>query len=645
MAIPHDLLNGLSEEEKAVQQELDKLPLRKLVSENQVCLEKFHEAFKLAVNKFKLEKHVALPYFTPHGIDHCARLEIFLNKIIWRNEKLGDQDFIPSPEEAMYLLSSVWLHDIGMMYGILDNEKPQDLQDVQLKFEVREEHEVRSVRYIVDHWNLCGNWTPDEKELLANICLYHRKKYDIASFDPVYEKSSLGFEDSRLAVLAALLRLADACHVDCTRSPAALMNFYLSIGISEDHAVHWNRAGLITDVIFDHANRNIVISSRCPAKHDFFGGYFDLQEVVNIVKDGILEELKSVQSILLPWSNIFFTNVTSSNRSIRALEFRSKELFLSLWPYLLQTPCSSTEAASSLIQMLKFSLNSSNKNYISETRSIVEKIHDSRPFDFMIDSIYRKIIEWADETPVGSTHCSKMHRELTEQQRMITSNFESIVKEAISCIDENDYLFIFGHSLNIEELLIRLPSKIKLYIIDCFSPISDTAKSSENIKVTNIAKTAGFDSEDIKFIQLYSFPSILRMLIKNKDVQSPSNIKLLLGTHGICKNGDILSKVGSELITMTAKRYGAMVIALSSKSKIIPDDVNVDTLLGSERLLSTGIYKINPDLSIPFIEPKMDVVTKDMLDVLLTQDGNLLESVEDTTNSVLPKSELSELKN
>ena len=252
--------------------------LRQIVSYSGDCKEKFLEAEVLAKRIFESGEYVPLPFYTEHGTDHCKAIEAFLEQMIWKNEngELDEkQDFVPSPEEAMYLLSAVWLHDLGMWYGILDNERPKHLQDATKVISLRNRHEIRTARYIQDQWPKRNcSWEPDERGWLSNICVYHRKKHPISTFEPVrtYSRHTVG--EIRLSVLAALVRLADVCHVDKSRAPERVMGLYISLGMPQEAQVHWERSDLIQNVKIDHKERKIVIKGHYPQEVDFGLGEF-----------------------------------------------------------------------------------------------------------------------------------------------------------------------------------------------------------------------------------------------------------------------------------------------------------------------------------------------------------------------------------
>ena len=265
--------------------------LREMVNRNSTFAQRFGEAERLAKSLSTRDDCIPLPYFTTHDETHSEAIEKYLNKIIWGTEEenlsLGEYDFEPTPEEAMYLLSAIWLHDIGMMYGIREGEDPSDLKDLAKVMELRRDHDLRGVRYIHEVWKFECNWEPDEKNWLSDICAFHRRHRPIGTFKPGRVVSKYDGKPVRLVILAALLRLADACHEDLSRAPGKLFALYISLGMPMESAVHWEKAKLITAIDFDHKNRRILLTGQCPPKFDFGLGAFDLGEIIEIVRRDI----------------------------------------------------------------------------------------------------------------------------------------------------------------------------------------------------------------------------------------------------------------------------------------------------------------------------------------------------------------------
>jgi translation initiation factor 2B subunit (eIF-2B alpha/beta/delta family) len=592
--------------------------LRDILKNNPECEIKFHQAETLALSLFGEQRYTPLPYFTRHGIEHCEKLEFFVNQIIWRSETFSNNEFEPSPEESMYLLSSIWLHDIGMMYQIFDDEKPENLQDETYADQIREEHEQRTVRYIQKKWDMNCTWEKNDKLLLGNICYFHRKKHPIKEFDPVTEKSHYGYKDIRLAVLAALLRLADGCHVDQSRAPLAILGLYRSVGMSVSHALHWERAQLITDIEFDHNNRQIVIVANCPQPHKYFGGSFDLRKVVDIIQRDIIKELESVQVVLLPWSNLFFLNVTIKTRILKSMEYCDKDQYFALWPYLLQDPRSSTEASAAFVQIVLFVLEVKDINWIFEIRKIIDEIRKLRPLDFMLINICVMIDAIINKQDVGEEQKKLLLKEyLISFQVTIEENCEKIIQFARELIQPGDVLFVFGYSINIEKVLREISAKIKLFVVDCYEPLVGGFLDNENNKLIDVVKETGIKSEDIQFIQLYSFPHVLSNLNN-----AHNKVTVLLGTHGVLENNDILCKVGSELLARAANDYGAQVVAFAEKMKFLhlidQKDRDAITDCSKEEKCIT-----HPEFKVKCIEPKMDTVSHDLVQILITEEGNI----------------------
>ncbi|MCH8083575.1 MAG: helix-turn-helix transcriptional regulator [Myxococcales bacterium] len=90
-SITASLSSGIQEQIQMLQRQ----PLRKRLAENEECRTKFEQAQALAISTFELGRFSSLPYFTPHAISHCIKLETFLNEIIWWAKNLGDSDFEP----------------------------------------------------------------------------------------------------------------------------------------------------------------------------------------------------------------------------------------------------------------------------------------------------------------------------------------------------------------------------------------------------------------------------------------------------------------------------------------------------------------------------------------------------------------------
>lgn len=585
---------------------------------------KFAEAEALASSIFDSDTgYVPLSYFTGHGVEHCQFVEMYIDEIVLGNNEDSRFDFEPTPEEAMYLLSAAWLHDIGMMYCIFDGEKPEDLEDDVKVASLREEHEYRTAKYIHEKWKKSDgcSWSNKEKTWLSNICVYHRRKHPIEGFEPVEEVGRHGRDPIRLRVLAALTRLADICYVSQSRAPGPLRVLYHSLGMPPEAVCHWEKSRLISEVYFDHIDKKIIFSGQCPAEFKFYLGSFDLEVVVNMVTKYVEEELWGVQKILSRYPNTCFIAVENKIEHVKALDYMQKQQFLSLWPYFLSRPLSATEAAAALAQILLLSTEQAEergdlgKVWREEMHQIMEKTKSLREYDFMIRNLYIRVTELLSDIPENTQSATKLTMYLKRFMRLIEDNCRRLVGHALGEIGPDDVLILYGHSINIEELLTYIAKRHLLYIVDCYKALDGHQILDENKKITEVVKGLGFSR--YKFLQL---PSLAEALGELKRKKVPC--KLLLGTHGRLNDGDLLCQVGTHIVAATAKRFGVEVIAFCDTMKFLVDSVKDEEIATPEKLFSSEDEKMHPQLvNVPYVAPKMDRLPRSLLDFVVTEEG------------------------
>lgn len=612
--------------------EKDVRTLRDMVKLVETFAQLFDQAERLARALFCGQGCVPLPYFTPHDATHCEAVEKYLNWIIWGTEEkplvLGLNDFRPTPEEAMYLLSSAWLHDIGMMYGIFQGEKPGDLTgNTQKVMILRNEHEFRASRYIHDVWKLFCEWEQNPKIWLSSLCVYHRRHHPISSFEPGSIISMHDGRPIRFVTLAALLRLADACHEDQSRAPGRLMELYKSLGMPQEAANYWERAKLITGVSLDHTNRIITVTGCCPSESLFNDlGKFDLGEIIEIIRQDIEEEIRGVQPVLLPYPNIYFGEVKQDIRHPPDRETNKEEQYLALWPYLLDKPCGSIEAVAALAQILLFAVKDGQKNGNLGTAwqdttlfPIMNKTQQSRPFDFMIRNLCYEV----KDILLKSLPDVKCPEALTKYLRDfldgISQSCCQIAKFAPGLVGPNDAVMVYGYCMDIAKFLESLKAKYSntLYIVDYQEPIGkERLGPSENARMLTFAKNVGFDQ--VRFLSLASFTQALDELKRKKII-----CKVLLGTHGVLKSKDFLCKVGSYVLASTAKNFAAQVIVFAEEAKFLINGESEEDVASREKVFSSErMCKRHPTMIDAIcLTPEIDLVPKELVDLVLTEKG------------------------
>ena len=610
--------------------------LRHLIKTCDECQQRFEEAESLANSIFKRKRHskiVPLPFFTEHGCAHCTAVEKHLDKIIWKRKEKSRYDFEPNVEEAMYLLSAVCLHDIGMWYGIKSDEEPEDLTDIKKVVELRSEHEERTARYIQENWSDALNWTEEQKEYLESICFYHRK-HPIDTLEPATIAGHHG--DVRLNALSALLRLADSWHVDQSRAPASLENLYISLGMKGESLQHWKRAGLIKSVEKDEtdiSSKTIKVTGNYPVAHEFEPGKpehgkFDLKDVGDIICEDIRAELWSVRPVLSQYPNTCFVDVVHNFRHMKALG-KGEERYVALWPYVLSKLTSSTETTAALVEVLLFAakrgLQSGNQRRPWRKRilDIIERVQDSHPFDFMIRNLCEDV-----KKKVGDKHtlAKELITYLNDIKKKNRENCNKMAEHAIDVINPGESVILYGHSTNTLQLLKEMPQKDshQLYIVECYEKEGTHLNEKEDMKIKNRVCALGFNN--VRFVYFHAFAQALGELKKEQQA-----CKFLLGTHGVVREQgednsivikEFICKTGSNIVATVAKQLEtAEVIIFADNEKILRNGLSTDDIDGWAKVFSWENGTEHPELGIPYLPHTMDIVPISIVDYYVNEEG------------------------
>ena len=601
--------------------------LRKILALSKSCQYKFEEAEKLAYGIFKdpEDRYVPLPFFTPHGTLHCQAVEDFLNEILSAGSD-PNKDFIPNPEEAMYLLSVAWIHDIGMMYGVFPGEQAGDLtNNPDFWAKLREDHEIRTTRHILHEWHLKCNWSNEEKAILANVCHYHRKKHKIEEFAPNVIKGHITGESVRIKVIAALLRITDACHVDKSRVPGKLRALYDSLGMPPEEVCFWGKQELVSRVRFQHPDGKIIIESLVPDPFDFKRGKFDFEEIIELVRKDIEEELVSIQTVLLPYTNTAFKEVTKEVNILPALDVEAPKRCLGVWPYFLKKPYSATEGAASLAQMLLFEI-AETQNFGDpwrmRIRGMIREVIRWRPYDVVVFKLQNEINEILSQKQAGSPVQDRLNVYLREFLVNISRHSNKMAEKAIHLVQPEDVLFLYGYSINIVKFLqaIKRSHSGAVYVVDSRSSNAHLQfDPHENEQVIAFLEENGFKVHSIRLIEL---SQILDDLGRTKTPR-----KIILGTHSVLRQNDsdynLLCEKGCKALCLIGRDGGAEIMAFAETNKFIDIEkkediksVAVQGFLCRQENGSVGVASGQERLGI-----RMDVIPKSVIDYLITEKG------------------------
>lgn len=244
----------------------------------------------------------AHPSFTSHGTEHSEaiirNLEKLLPRDIW-NCFTG--------LEILILLCSAWIHDVGMadFEGEMTDCRNEN-ERRKLGKMIRNTHSMRSEKFITNPYNyrrlLLGSALA---EIIGIICRMHANEYDLmklkARWGPIqgYEE----YSEIRVRLLAALLRLADACDLGYRRVKEVLITVH---NIPRDHVEsipHIKGALLISGVVIK--GRSLVVQA-IPSNNeqktwvDFLTRLLqeDFLSVLSVLKD------KDVNGIEIPYDEV-----------------------------------------------------------------------------------------------------------------------------------------------------------------------------------------------------------------------------------------------------------------------------------------------------------------------------------------------------
>ncbi len=215
-------------------------------------------------------------FYTDHGPRHLRRVTDKLHDFVTHLAENVDD------EECFLLLVAAYCHDLGMFLGREQGEPAS---------ETRNHHHERSaaiLRRLVEGRFI--DLLPFELSTVEDIVRGHRL-VDLATLQEVQHLSG---HSIRTRLLAALLRLADACDIDHSRAPEAVFAFYQEI-IPPVSREHWRRHQIVSDVYYEPGRASIVVSV------DLTGGFvegFEKAVMAHVVLGQLKREVDSASETL-----------------------------------------------------------------------------------------------------------------------------------------------------------------------------------------------------------------------------------------------------------------------------------------------------------------------------------------------------------
>jgi len=590
--------------------------LREIVSRHRECAWLFDEAERLSKALFEPgHERTLMPFFTDHGPAHCKKVEEILDTVLFP-ATLDPSDprvFYPNPEEAMYLLSAAWLHDIGMIYGIFPNET-EVLEGKDVPWEKnREGYELRSAQFIRTNWRIACDWREPEKLLLAEICVYHRHRYPLSDIVPVV-RGRTG-EPVRIRDLAALLRLADVCHVDASRAPADMKNLFRSFGMPVPAKEHWGLFSFVHEIRFDHDAKKIHAHSYIPEPKQYGTASVDFTPIVKRLAKAIEDGLISVTPYLSAYSNTDFRGLET--RITRPMTMRDPEEFLRrTWPCMLSSATSGSEAACMVAAALLALLPGVGDLPRREIMMVLTEAEHLHPYNFLVRRLVADVpAVLKQDSALGETGSSDQAVSLRKYLvEFLDERQASRLRAGAATrrrIDPDDTLVVYGDSGLFMHVLCGQVKGHRgtVLIVKPHPPCGCLTNQDEEERIF-----AAFRESRMSYrvVEMAALPEVFSYLQERR-----VSTKVLLTAHGLLNRGDVLATMGSSMIAAAARSSGIPVLVVTEVSEIgdgPPTDAEVEHWLTEQAVALTAISFA--DQASALLDP-IDVLDRAMYDWLV----------------------------
>jgi translation initiation factor 2B subunit (eIF-2B alpha/beta/delta family) len=535
-------------------------------------------------------KRTPPPPFTRHGFEHGQAVEKNIQRVV----SLYEIDL--TPNEKFLLSAASYLHDISLMI---------DWSGIQYDpFKLYSEHHFRSAEWVMNEYPEMS-LNESYASIISIIISYHRKKENIR-LCPLSGIVDDVFVNPRL--MSAILRLADALHVDSSRVDEGNWLYMLyGANLTYDEKFHWIKSFLVPSIAINPEYKTIDIQINIPnTMYDNDNDHRSLLEKADFLGASIgqllQEEVDLVNPVLATHSNFIASEVRYFVREIPDLrKKRSDDLRRFIYDYsAVFSPTASKvidTALSNIIQStarIIDSTSSTESDYIREIRDLVDstrgfltKFLDIRPCHMGLRNMWR-IMESIDNAVLknlggennkddnkASLAIKGIHniaRKILMRRRKtrdaIAKNFcNEIPKSFPDLTKERSRIVLFGNSslvLNsLSKLKLTAKRKMELLICECRGKTRFASNNrlsySDAYEYASNLKRAGFD--DIKIMPDIALAKVLKS-------QGEKVSFVLIGANGISTKGECAHTIGHLAVAELAKYHSTPVVLISDAFKI-----------------------------------------------------------------------------
>jgi len=547
--------------------------------------------------------------WTPmHDANHNRQVEKALYKLIPENKYNNLQ-----PYEWFILLSSIWLHEIGMiidLFGQEDKNEKKRLKDA-FKLKVREIHHERACKYIEENHKILGI-TGYEKPIQF-CCRYHRKSIPIPK--KVTEEGRFSI-DIDIELLVAYLRLALATHLDVAVNDDYLFELMHTPGLSWEDRFHWQKQKWIDDIIINHENYLITVMAYAPPPESFLNDIFP-DKLIEDMREGLL----IVRDTLAKGKISFFYDVEHRDAgAIDVAYINQMQLIRSNID--LEETSSATQAYNTVLVTLEGFTNGDLENSMSLVESYFENIKrvlNSRPCHTLIRKLSSELSEILDN--IGYTPEQMLIRihELVQRKQTDREDLSNRIKQnSKPFLSDGKSILIYGYSTMViqalESIEETLRKKTEIFIAECRGKtqfdLINSMKYNDGLHYAKRCRLMGFK-------KLYFIPDIsIANLMKRGFIG-----KVLFGANGIDKKTDNFGHTcGHLMVADLAFIYNVPLYVITDSSKI--GELGYDDETNREINWLPKIKKYSKVYdSIELLNPREDTVGSDRITMIITENG------------------------
>jgi translation initiation factor 2B subunit (eIF-2B alpha/beta/delta family) len=545
--------------------------LQAIVEGNDNCRQITKEALALAESLYTDlaagKCHLA-PAHKGHDQLHLEWVEKNLATILFNLLPEEDTHFFrPTPLETALLLSTVWLHGIGMLQGIFykrpdglessPDEKPSESIDWR-------RYDSRTNEYIRSYWQQFCNWNQWQRDLLCQLCKCHRLDVDLSSL-PKRAGGSNG-DGVRLRALASLFRLADVCdareqHIHTDLSAAIYPMLTL-----EERKERCGVARLIGGINFHHGSGEVRPFWSIPEKARYGSLEVDFEPSIRHFARTMDGALNGIAPHLSEYINTHFHSVNPVINRVAVDISAPDDHFLDMWLDLLTAVTSASEAAGMVALSLRTIAEKRKRVSNRDIMQIVKQAIELHPYNALVYRLVNEVDDLLDNLAreLNESQCwEPFVAHLSEYLRKREQASQLVASRAATVVERQGTVVVYGYSQNVTEFLLHFSDGDQRVVIaiPCNRRDPHLFSEHENYKLQQILKNAGLRFEERTVLELPALVDVSR-----------GAVTALLGARAIFQDGSVVATVGNTGVAAVARSCGARVVVLAEPEKYHPGE-------------------------------------------------------------------------